>query len=163
MNRSLRLLVIVCSGLAAACATTARGHRASCDLAASDSVFAGSRPVFRDCSVDRAARLLGTGNVRPDFRPPEMRTACYSADLKFVVDSTGKPEPSTAKLLRATNREFGEAVLATLWSWKYEPAIRNGVPVRQIVTRHQTLSTAVVVVPAGSPPPAHPPEHLPRC
>lgn len=163
--RSLPLplcLGVVCM-VGVACATAGRGRAAPCELAASDAVFARGSAVFRDCSVDRPARFLSNGGMRPDFSPSPMRSGCYSADLTFVVDSTGHPEIQTARVARTTDTRFAEAELQTLGAWKYEPAIRDGRPVRQIVTAHQALVTAVVAVPRGSPPPSTSPSNLPRC
>ena len=162
---SLRFVVISLSAVAAACASSGAkgGRRAACDLSPSDSVFALVQPVYRDCSVDREARFLNNGGSRPDYQPETMRSACYSADLAFVVDSTGRPEQQTAKIVRTNDRGFAEAVLATIAVWRYEPAMRNGVRVRQIVTTHQAMATAVVVVPAGTPHPVGPPSNMPRC
>jgi hypothetical protein len=47
-------------------------------------------------------------------------------------------------------------VLETLQAWRYEPAMRDGKTVRQIVIAHEAAATSVVVVPAGSPPPTRP-------
>jgi hypothetical protein len=153
-----RLIIASLCILATACVTSRR-RDAACDLSTSDSAFAGGFPVYRACSVDRPARLIGVGgqlNFSTPTRPPE----CISADLTFVVDEAGKPEISTARLERGRDREFGEALLATLDSWTYEPAIRDGKPVRQIVNAHQTASTAPAQ-PGGAPP--RPPVTQPRC
>ena len=149
--------------IAAACASAGgkSAQRKECELSDRDSAFAVGGPVYRDCAVDRAARLLAIDR-HPDFRPTGTpRTTCYSADLEFVVDSTGKPETRMARIVRASDQGYAESVLATLNSWKYEPAVRDHRPVRQIVTSHQTLSTMVVVVPAGSPLPSRPPASRP--
>ena len=160
---SLRFLTIMLCGIAVACASsTTGGRRAACQLTASDSAYASGRPLYRSCNVDREARFISDGRARPDFNPSTMRSTCYSVDLEFVVDSTGKPETATAKIARDNDRGFAEAVLATITSWRYEPALRNGVPVRQIVTSHQSMATMVVVAPAGSPPPVRPP-NSPKC
>ena len=92
-----------------------------------------------------------------------MGSACYSADLLFVVDSAGRPESSTVQVVRTTDRAFADAVVETVALWRYEPAIRDGVRVRQIVTTHQAIASVVVAVPAGSPPPSRPPLNMPRC
>lgn len=92
-----------------------------------------------------------------------MGSACYSADLLFVVDSAGRPESSTVQVVRTTDRAFADAVVETVPLWRYEPAIRSGVRVRQIVTTHQAIASVVVAVPAGSPPPSRPPLNMPRC
>lgn len=159
-------LCIVVAGIGvfgAACASAGGGRRAACELSASDSVLARGRPLFRNCAVDRSARFVTNGGTRPDYRPSAPRTACYSTEVEFVVDATGKPETSTARVARGNDPAFGDAVLATLASWRYEPAIRDGVPVRQIVTSHQSMSTSVVIVPKGSSPPSGPPLNAPRC
>src|SRR5262245_42083264 len=161
----LRLVVALLAALVTACASskTTSGRRAACDLSPSDQAFVLGRPVFRDCAVDRPARFVSYGSTRPDFRPASMRSECYSADLKFVVDSTGRPETSTAQIERSNDRSYAEAVLATIASWRYDPALLNGVPVRQTVTTHQTMTAVVSVRPAGSPPPTTAPLNAPRC
>jgi len=147
--------------IAVACVTTPRSHRTDCELAESDLAFAIDRPVYRDCSVDRPARFVGNGGTRLNFQTPSQPPPCISADLVFVVDSTGKPETSTARLDRGGYRAFGEALIATLDSWSYEPAIRDGIPVRQIVKSHHSATTA----PAsdGSPRRGVPPAGPSRC
>ncbi len=161
MGMRMRLAIITACSIVSACATTTHASRAACDLAPSDSVFARGRPVYRECSVDRRARFVQTG-VAPVFRPSNPRAGCYTATLTFVVDSTGKPETATAQV-RSNDADFGQSLLAVLGRWKYEPAIKNGVPVRQIVTSEQKAATVVVVVPAGSAPPSGRPRNAPPC
>lgn len=151
------LICLAWTGLLVACAgggAHASAVDPSCALLGRDSVFATRAPVYRECAVDRKARLLTT-DIRTDFRSNTPRTTCYYADLEFVVDTTGRPEMGTAQTVRTNDQAFADAVFATLNRWKYEPALRGGVPVRQIVSTHKTLSAivSVVVVPAGSPPP----------
>ena len=151
--------------IAVACASTGGGRRAACDLSPSDSVLMQGRPLFKECSVDRPARFLNNGGARPNLpntAPSSLRSACYSADLEFVVDSVGRPETSTARVARTNSHDFAQAVLETIGVWRYEPALREGSPVRQIVTTHQSAAVMVVVVPAGSGPPGRPP-NMPRC
>jgi len=134
----------------AACAsapkTGASGE--SCGLRLRDSTFAAVGPVYRDCAVDRAAKLLTT-DIRPDFRPTAARTACYSVDVEFVVDEAGRPEGGTARVIRTSEQAYADAVLATLNRWKYEPAVKQGAAVRQIVAEHRAMASQVVVAPAG--------------
>ena len=155
---------ILSVALVAACAsgagrTSAVG--ASCGLSGRDSVFAVGRPVYRDCAVDRRARLTAT--VPPDYRPAVPRTACYSVDVAFVVDTLGKPEVATARIVRTNDQAFADAVFATLGRWKYEPAMRGGMLVRQIVNEHRSGATMLVAVPAGSGPPPKPSQRPPTC
>jgi hypothetical protein len=137
---------------------------AGCGLRTSDSVYAARGPVYRDCAVDSKASLL-VANPRIDFQPPPAATACYSAELEFVVDTNGTPEMQTALIVRATDQAFGQAVLTAVAGWRYKPAMRDGHRVRQIVEDRRMAQTMVVAVRAGSPPPSGPPPRtaLPRC
>lgn len=162
-----RLIVFVMIALAGvACAGTGAGgaRHKPCDLLTRDSAFAASGPVFRDCAVDRAARLQTT-SIHPDYRPTTTRSMCYSADVEFVVDSVGKPESQTAVVVRTNDQAFAESVVAMLNKLRYDPALREQMHVRQIVAMHQAMSTVVVLVKAGSspPPPGMPPGSAPPC
>ena len=159
-RRSVLFAVIAVTGLACASAGNKVSSREACTIPARDSELVGFRPLYRDCAVDQVARFVAT-DVHPNFRPDSRAPTCYSADLEFVVDSLGKPEVGTARIVRTNYESFGRAVLETLQGWKYEPAIRDGKTVRQIVTTHQTAATMTVVVPAGSGPPSHPPSQRP--
>lgn len=154
------LLTLIALTVVAACASggaTATKSQA-CDLTARDSVFASALvPVYRECAVDRPARFVNTGSGHPDFRPPSTRTACYFVDLEFVVDTAGRPEVGTARIVRTNDDGWGRAVLQTLGGWKYEPAVRAAKHVRQIVTSHQTAAVATMVARGNEPPPAGPP------
>ena len=101
------------------------------------------------------------------FRPSSPRNGCFSADVEFVVDTAGLPEIATARVARATDPQFGEAVLAVVPRWKYEPARVQGRPVRQLVVEHQAVSAItrvdVLVPKGGGPPSSLPPERVPSC
>jgi hypothetical protein len=147
-----------CAGLvvlAAACGggASTRGTQ-SCALRPADSVFARAGPVYRDCAVDRQARLR-TGDVTPNFRPAS-REACYTAEIEFVVDTAGLVEISTARVTRTNDQEFARSLLAVLPRYRYDPARVAGVPVRQIATAEETIAVRVVAAPAGAPPPPPP-------
>jgi hypothetical protein len=112
--------------------------------------------VYRDCAVDRKANLTNP-DVRPDvsaFTGPGRSSGskCYSVELEFVVNTHGVPEVGTARIVRTTDQAFADAWIKTLSSWKYEPDLRGGKPVRQIVEDHRSAATEVVVAPRGSPP-----------
>ena len=150
------LTIVAAAGLACASAGNKPATRESCVLTSRDSAFVGLKPVYRDCAVDRPARFIST-DAHPNFRAESRAPACYFADLEFVVDSLGKPEVSTARVVRSNYDRFAEAELETLQAWKYEPAVLNGKTVRQIVLSHQTAAISVVLVPKGSPLPSGPP------
>jgi hypothetical protein len=158
------------AALAAACAGHASGAARAdrCPLHDQDSVYASSTgPVYRDCAVDRRATLTNTdvhpqGAVAPGAPGPDR---CYSVEMEFVVDAHGRPEVNTARIIRTNDQSFADAWLKTLPAFRYEPAMRNGVPVRQIVDERRTAATKTVVVRAGSmpPPPGSVGNSMPMC
>jgi hypothetical protein len=145
----------------AACASSREGRSSrDCSLAAADSAFIGSAPLYRDCAVDRPAEPIST---RLDFNPttpPRPGVTCYSAEVRFVVGADGRPEDGTIQLVRGAADPFAQAVLASIPGWVYSPALLDGRPVRQLVRERRTAATVVTVVPAseaGSARPRRPP------
>jgi hypothetical protein len=92
---------------------------------------------------------------------PATGQTCLRATIDVVVDSTGRPLPETARLVRATDPGFGVAVLSNLGGMRFEPARKDGRPVAQLVRFDQAIMA--VVVPAGTPRSAVRPPHRPPC
>lgn len=155
-HRVIGFVMIALIGIG--CASMGGGSAAhkSCVLPARDSTFAAGGAVYRDCAVDRVARLTTT-SIHPDYRPtspPSMGMACYAADVEFVVDSAGRPESQNAIVLRTTDQGYAESVVALLNRLRYEPAVRGSIPVRQIVLLQERMATQTVLVKQGSAPPS---------
>ena len=66
--------------------------------------------------------------------------------LRFVVDTNGVPEQATARIVRSNDAAFGQAVLNSLSRWRYQPATRGGVRVRQVVQEGRAFAAQVVAV-----------------
>ena len=81
------------------------------------------------------------------------------ADFKFVVDTLGVPEVETIRDVTATNMGFQQAVRDVIPRLRYEPALLNGAPVRQMVAYQQTVGVRVVMSssPSGRPSSSRPP------
>lgn len=143
-------------GLAAACASggggsTGTGTRSGCRPEPRDTIFRSSGVVFRDCAVDRPARALAS-NPKPNFTPnTNGGPTCYTAEFEFVVDQHGRPEPETIQPRRSTDPAFSTSIAETIPSLVFEPAMKQGEPVKQIVNYKQSISIVKVVVPAGAP------------
>jgi hypothetical protein len=151
------VIAVMVMTMVSACASAGAkpgAHRTDCGLTDSDAIFAVGGLVYHDCAVDRAAHL--TASNHPDFRPPTTNTACYSVDIEFVVDTAGRPETETARVVSTTDQPFAQSVLASLKDWKFNPAIRDGMPVRQIMSSHQAMQVGRVTVPAGAARPSRP-------
>ncbi len=151
--------VLAAAGIAAlaalaACAsgTKTADRAAACGLQPGDSTYAAADMVYRDCAVSVKAHPLDN-QPRPEYRPSvPVNNACSSVELEFVVSAAGNPESRTAKILRTNDAGYAAAVIGVLGSWRYAPAQRDGVPVRQIVMLKSTMQTLIVVAPAGTRP-----------
>lgn len=141
-------LIAIAAVIGACSAATQGGASRDCVLAAADSVLLEAGPVYRDCAVDRAARVLSRplGSMSA-FRPPP--NSCMTAEVQFVVGPDGYPEPGTGRVVRSNNSAFGEAVLASTPNWRYEPAHLDGRPVRQIVRERQRVAVMVTATSGG--------------
>lgn len=156
---------IACAAFISACASTGGGagggvrqsstiqRRAACLLRSDDSVYLQGGDVYRDCAVDKQASVVTT-NVHPDFRVTGPAGACYTAEWEFVVGENGEPEAESQRLLHASDDQFAEAVHAMIGQLRYQPAVRDGNPVRQIVIRRESaqVRTDFTNTVAGLPP-----------
>ena len=90
------------------------------------------QPYF-DFQVEKAAAAIpGSGN--PAY--PEMLKSSGvegEALVQFVVDTTGRAEPGSFKVLRASHDAFGQAVRAALPRMRFLPAEIGGRKVRMLV------------------------------
>jgi TonB family protein len=86
-------------------------------------------PVFRT----RPA-VMKPGNPPPRY-PPEGRAAGVESEvlLQFVVDTAGRADMTTVRLLKANYREFVDAALRVLPEYRFEPATINECPARMYV------------------------------
>ncbi len=121
----------------------------------------GGVPAYQACHVDREAQPRGSA-PRLDWTPPSSGLrdgSCLRAEFTFVVDTLGVPEPRTMRDVTATSIDFQQAVRDVIPRLRYEPALLNGAPVRQVVTYRQSLAVRVVISssPSGRPPSSRPP------
>lgn len=142
--------------LAVALAACASGGRrsAACAPVPEDQWIGGS-PVYRDCSVDRAARPIG--------EPPNLQytksgsaQSCFRATVRGVVDTTGKLILSTVKTVRTNDEGFLQALIQSLEARRYSPAERAGQRVPQIVEVDAAMQALLRTVRMGTSPPATP-------
>lgn len=141
-----------------------RRNGEGCALRPRDSTYAAGQPVYRDCAVDRQARLMNP-DIRPDWTPPpSTNNSCFSVEMEFVVDENGNVERQTAKVLQTSDKRYADSWMRSLGEWKFEPAVRNGYEVRQIVTTKRGVASVVRVTgPAGVGRPPSTPDRIPKC
>lgn len=84
-------------------------------------------------AVDRAVVPSG-GNPLPHY-PETMRAAHLEGhvDVRFIVDTTGRAEPESIRVIAATHALFADAVRDVLLRSRYRPAEAHGRRVRQVV------------------------------
>lgn len=66
----------------------------------------------------------------------------------------GFVETRTARVVRTNDQGFAESVMTILPRLRFDPAMPNGAPVRQITTLTQGMQIGRVVVAAGQSPTA---------
>ncbi len=125
-------------------------QKSDCSLQAADSAYLAAGPVYRGCAVDKKVRL----QTRPRFDPPMSlpNKPCLSAVFEFVVDTLGKPEYATVRLVRANDDQFAQAAQHAIHGIVFRPAIKDGAKVRQI---HE-FKTAMTIKQVGRHTPSRP-------
>jgi len=94
-------------------------------------------PLYRGCAVTLAARRVAT-DVRPEFWPLARDRNCFAA-VELAVDTLGRPEPRTARLVRASDPGYAAAVLAIIPALRFEPARLGDRRVRQLFELREVL------------------------
>ena len=148
--------LVVCCGCAAQTAA-----RPTCAPVPDEFSLVG-QTVYRDCGVDRKARPPGIA-PRLNYTPSAGQT-CGRAAIDVVVDTTGHPVRETARVAQATDPLLAVALLNSLDDMRYEPALKDGRSVPQLVRVERAFVVRMVAVPAGTPPSSvRPPRGRPPC
>ena len=113
-------------------------HGRACDRSDQDTTRYLHLPLYRSGAVTVAARRIPS-DLRPDFFPASRERSCFAALIEFAVDTLGRPEVRTARLVRATDPSFGAATMAIVSGLRFEPARLGNRPVRQIYELREML------------------------
>lgn len=100
-------------------------------------VVGGTGPVsntetFTDAEVDDPVRPIDIPKPR---YPPVLQQAgiAGSVDVQYVVDTLGRAEPASWKVIRSTNKAFEDPARDAIMAGKFKPARIRGQAVRQLV------------------------------
>ena len=104
---------------------------AACDRSDQDTTHYLHPPLYRACAVTIAARRIAN-DMRPDFWSRPIDNICLSALVEVAVDTLGRPELHTTRLVRASDPRFGAEVLAIVPGLRFQPARLGDRRVRQI-------------------------------
>ena len=114
-----------------------------------DSALLHRGPVYRDCDVDKPARLR-TVDLPIDYNPTTGglgSSRCLRAEFQFVVDTVGQVEQATVRPGNSNDRGLENAVRGNLGQLRYEPARKAGAKVRQVVVFARAVSPIARVNP----------------
>ena len=92
--------------------------------------------------VDRVVVALPQ-NPHPEY-PQALRSANLEGDvlITFIVDTTGRVEPGSLRIVRSSHPLFGESVQRWLPKTRYRPAEIGGRRVRQLVQQQVGFALA---------------------
>ena len=110
----------------------------ACDHADQDTSHYLHTPLYRACAVSVKARPIAN-DVRPEFRATGRDRSCFSAVVRVAVDTAGFPESRTARVVRATDPGFADAVLAIVPTLRFEPARLGERRVRQLFELREVM------------------------
>src|SRR5215217_1983451 len=99
----------------------------------------GDQPYFEFQVEKQVQQIPGTGNLR---YPDMLRSANVEGEVlaQFVVDTTGRFEAGTFKVLKSSHELFTAAVKSALPNMKFYPAEVGGRKVKQLVQQPFTFS-----------------------
>ncbi|MFN0098536.1 MAG: TonB family protein [Gemmatimonadaceae bacterium] len=107
----------------------------------------GGAPIYLPCQIDHDAKEARSNAVL-NWEPAAGEitpTSCFRAEVRFIVDANGVPEPGTAALISTNNPGFGTAVLALVPDLRFSPGRLKGRPVRQMVTHKETIGVVTTI------------------
>ncbi len=89
--------------------------------------------TYKDFQVEKMVQPV-PGNPAPRY-PDMLRTAGIDGDViaQFVVDTTGRIDMQTLKIIRSTHDLFTAAVRDALGNWKFNAAEVGGKKVKQLL------------------------------
>jgi len=88
--------------------------------------------------VDQIAKKVSGSSASYPSNAPRLKSGdSVSVSVSFVVDEKG--EISDLKVLESAGKQIDDAVLSALRNWKYQPAIKQGTPVKVKITFKQTF------------------------
>jgi TonB family protein len=92
-----------------------------------------SDSVFTVLEVQRMVERY-EGSAAPVY-PPELSARGVEGHVQatFVVDTTGRVDPSSVRVLESDEPRFSESVRTALSEMRFRPASRGGRAVRQLV------------------------------
>ena len=144
---STLLVIVLCAACGAGRAPSARFddlgrsslvRGAACDRSDQDTTHYLHSPLYRPCAVTLSAQRI-VNDMRPEFSQSGRSQNCYFAFVELAVDTLGRPELRTARLVRSNDPGFAAEVLALVPGLRFQPARLGGRRVRQIYELREVM------------------------
>lgn len=122
--------------------TDAPGGRGSGDGGGLPGIGGSGESPYLDVQVEKVAAAM-PGSATPAY-PELLKSAGVEGEVvvQFVVDTTGRAELASFRVLRSTNEGFTQAVRQVLPRMRYLPAEIEGRKVRMVVSQPYVFSLA---------------------
>lgn len=103
----------------------------------------GVASAYVESEVDRPARQSTGPSPEPDRSTMRLASVAGEANVRFVVETDGHVNPSTLRVVSATDPGRLESISQSLLAMRFEPATIGGIPVRQVVERKFHMVTRI--------------------
>lgn len=114
--------------LLAACASAAKGSR--CPPVDPES-YVDYGGLYDECTVEQRARISFQPRLEYPYQAPR-NVNCLVGELRFIVDTLGKPLAETVEVTRANDERYIEIMVGALQQLRFTPGRVKGRAVHQI-------------------------------
>ena len=94
--------------------------------------FLSAGEVFRDCAVDKKARVTRVPRLDFSSLATTGGAGCMTAEVDLVVDEQGAVVPGSARLVSTNDQRYARELMAAIYQTRYSPAKKGDVPVKQL-------------------------------
>jgi len=113
--------------LLAACASTSQSRRCA---PIDPELYLDYGGLYDECTVEQRARVSSQPRIEYPYQAPN-NLVCLFAEIRVIVDTTGRPIPETVQVTRANDERYVEIVLNSLSQLRFVPGRVKGRAVHQ--------------------------------
>lgn len=107
------------------------------------SIFLSFTPLW--AQVDEAVPTPPDRKAQPLVRiPPSMPTKEFGGSCEVKMDITVKGQADNIRLVYCTDPIFQHSTIKSVSRWKFSPAIKDGIAVREFVRKHKRCAAPLL-------------------
>lgn len=129
---AVTLGVIAALGACSSAAKSIDPRRSTMDAVAPSTACVVDRPYF-EFQVEAPATFIDDSASRAAGWVPGRAMRGDTVSVQFVVDTVGRPEPGSFRVVRVQREALVDSARQALSTWRYAPARLRGCRVRQLV------------------------------